>query len=68
MQGQGARNALDLQKTLNSVKTSAGLEGQSEARLHLSMGQCWMGVSCAPSGAGPWQVRESWLGMACQAK
>lgn len=68
MQGQRARNALDLQKILNSVKTSAGLEGQSEAGLSLSVGQCWMGVSCAPSGAGPWQVREPRLGMACQAK
>lgn len=49
MQGQAARNALDLQKTSNSVKTSAGLEGQDEARLSLSMDQCWMCVSCAPS-------------------
>lgn len=50
MQSQGARSALDLQKTLNSVKTSAGLEGQNEAGLSLSMGQCWVGVSCAPTG------------------
>uniref|UniRef100_A0A8C0ZIR4 RAP1 GTPase activating protein 2 n=1 Tax=Cyanistes caeruleus TaxID=156563 RepID=A0A8C0ZIR4_CYACU len=49
MQGQGARKALDLQKTLNSVKTSAGLAGQNEAGWGLSMDQCWIGVTCGPN-------------------